>query len=57
MGTKKFYQSKTIWVNVVATVAFFVQQQFGFVLDPIIQAQLLTMVNVFLRFITKTELK
>jgi len=54
---KKWYLSKTIWVNLVATVAFFLQQQFGFIIDPIIQAQVLTLVNVVLRFITKEEIR
>lgn len=33
-STKKFYQSKTFWVNVIATIAIGVQTQTGFVIDP-----------------------
>ena len=56
-GTKKFWQSKTFWVNVLATVGIVVQSQTGFVVDPSIQAIGLAVVNTGLRLITKEGLE
>ena len=56
-STKKFYQSKTFWVNVIAAIAIGVQTQTGFVIDPSIQAIGLTVVNTGLRLITKEGLE
>ena len=56
-GTKKFWQSKTFWVNVLATVGIVVQSQTGFIVDPSIQAIGLSVVNTGLRLITKQGLE
>lgn len=56
-GTKKFWLSKTFWVNVIATVGIVVQTQTGFVIDPSIQAIGLSVVNTGLRLITKQGLE
>lgn len=50
--TKKVHQSKTIIVNIIALVAIIVQMQTGFVISVGEQAAILTIVNIFLRFIT-----
>jgi len=55
--TKKFYQSKTFWVNVIATIAIGVQTQTGFVIDPSIQAVILSVLNTGLRLVTKQGLE
>lgn len=53
---KKWYTSKTIWTNVVAAVALFVGNQFGYHLSPEVQGGVIAGVNVILRIITKTGL-
>ena len=49
---KKFYFSKTFWVNVVCAAALATQMKFGFVISPDLQALALTGVNLILRKIT-----
>ena len=56
METKKWYTSKQLWTNFIAAIAFFVQAQYGFVIDPAIQASILAGVNAFLRVITNKGL-
>lgn len=56
MGKKPFYTSKTLWTNVIAALALFVQQQYGYVVDPSLQAYALMVVNLVLRTVTKTGL-
>lgn len=51
---KKWYESKTFWVNVLAAVALIGQIKFGFIIDPATQSLVLTVVNIALRKITKT---
>lgn len=50
---KSWYKSRTLWVNAVAAVAMFVQQQFGFAVPAELQMYFLTLLNVVLRFDTK----
>lgn len=58
MDSKGIMESKTIWVNLVAALALFVQNQFGFVLTPEIQLLILSGINIILRFFfTKKEVK
>lgn len=49
---KKFYKSKTFWVNVLALVSIVVQSQTGFVISPELQAGILSVLNGVLRFTT-----
>ena len=53
---KKFWQSKTFWVNVLGIVALVAQSQFGYVISPESQVSILGVVNVALRFATKEEI-
>lgn len=57
---KKWYASKTLWVNLLFMVIFIAQHVFGFVLEPAIQIQLegavLIFINVILRIVTKEEI-
>lgn len=53
---KKFYLSRTLWVNILGAIAMFVQKQYGFVVPPEYQAYALFVVNIILRVITKEEL-
>jgi hypothetical protein len=50
---KKWYESKTFWVNTLAAAALFLQIKYGFIIDPASQALGLSMVNLVLRKITK----
>lgn len=54
--TKSWYMSRTLWLNVIAAVAFFVQSQTGYLIDPVYQAMALSGINFVLRFFTKQEL-
>jgi hypothetical protein len=56
METKKWYLSKTVWINIVALVGLIVQTQTGFLLTPEVQAMALTLVNLAVRTVTKQEL-
>lgn len=56
METKKWYLSKTLWLNVLAGVATLVQTQTGLVADPELQGALLVIANIVLRAISKTAL-
>jgi len=53
---KKWYQSKTLWVNLVAAVCLFVENQYGYAISPELQAYALIAVNVVLRLVTKDGL-
>ena len=53
---KKWYMSKTIWVNTLASIVLIAQAQWGFILAPELQGYILTGVNVLLRFITKEKI-
>ena len=50
---KKWYLSRMLWANAIAGVAFFVQAQFGYVVDPVMQGYILAGINIILRFVTK----
>lgn len=52
METKPFYESKTLWVNVIALIALLIQKAFGFELGAGEQITLLALVNIILRAYT-----
>ena len=52
--SKKFWQSKTFWVNLISIVALIVQSKTGYVVNPSAQAIALGAVNVALRTVTKS---
>lgn len=54
---KSIFKSKTFWVNFLAFIAFAVQKRWGFVMDEALQAQLLMIINVVLRAVTKEPVK
>lgn len=54
-AVKRILKSKTIWVNLLAFVAFWVQKQYGFVISEDLQMQALTLINIALRFVTKEK--
>jgi len=49
---KKWYSSKTIWVNVLALAALILQTQIGFIIDPEEQAGIIVVINLILRIFT-----
>lgn len=54
---KKWYLSKTIWVNLISMVALMVQTVIGKeIISLEVQGIILTCVNMVLRLITKHEL-
>lgn len=53
--SKQWYESKTMWLNLIALVALFLQSQFGFIIDPEAQAAILIVINLVLRAITGNE--
>lgn len=54
---KKWYVSKTLWINVFMLLAIIVQQATGYdLLTSEVQASLIVVINVFLRLITNEEL-
>lgn len=53
---KKWYTSKTIWVNVVAVIASVVAAKTGYAIPADIQVGILTGLNVILRKVTKSEI-
>lgn len=54
---KKWYYSKTVWVNLLILAALLLQVQFGFVLDASQQLALLTAINIILRVVTQEEIE
>ena len=56
MNTKRWYTSKTLWVNLLAIAALIAQAEFGYLLDAEAQAALLAVINLILRALTKKGL-
>lgn len=54
---KKWYLSRTLWVNVIALAALLLQSQIGFELTSEETAAILTVINLIMRAITKQPLK
>lgn len=53
VAVKRILKSKTIWVNLLAFIAFWVQKEYGFIISEDLQMQALTLINIILRFVTK----
>ncbi len=53
LSGKKFWLSKTFWVNVLVALGILVQIKTGFIVGPEYQALGLTLVNLVLRKITR----
>lgn len=52
---KKWYTSKTIWVNVTAVIVSVIASKTGYNVSMEIQAGILSAINIILRKVTKTE--
>lgn len=57
MQTKKWYQSKTLWANLVAAAAIFVSGSFGVELTAEETGAALVLINLVLRLITGQPLE
>ena len=53
---KKWYLSKTLWVNLIAIGALIVRAEYGLILTPEGEVALLAGINMLLRIITKEEI-
>lgn len=53
---KKWYTSKTIWVNIIAAISSLVASQFGYTITVELQAGILMGINIILRIITKESI-
>lgn len=53
---KKWYTSKTIWVNIIAAISSLVASQFGYTITVELQAGILMGINIILRVITKESI-
>jgi hypothetical protein len=54
---KKWYQSKTLWTNLVAAAAIFVSDAFGVELTAEETGAVLVLINLILRLVTKQPLE
>jgi len=54
---KRWWTSRTIWVQVVALAAMLVQERTGWVVKPEYQMMALLAINAALRAITKTSIE
>ena len=50
---KKFWKSKTFWMNIIAIAAIIAQAEYGFIIDPEAQFCILGVVNLIIRAVTK----
>ena len=53
---KNWYSSKTLWINIIALVAFIAQKIWGYVIPATTQVEILIVINIILRLITKEEI-
>lgn len=54
---KKWFTSKTLWINVIAIIAIILQMEMGFVLEAAEEAIILGFINIIVRFLTKKGLE
>lgn len=56
VAVKRILKSKTIWVNLIAFIAFALERQFGFPISEELQMEALTLINIALRFVTHEKI-
>jgi len=52
-NAKSVFLSKTLWVNIIAIVGLFSTSKLGFEINGELTAQILAVINLLLRLITK----
>ena len=58
MRIKKWYASKTLWINILAIIGIIAQQYMDkSIMTPEFQALLIPVINVFLRAVTKEKIE
>ena len=57
MEGKKWYHSKTLWVNLIALGASIAQAKAGLALDGPTQGLILAGINIVLRIVTKEQVE
>lgn len=53
--SKKWYESKTMWANIISVIGVFTAQFAGFEISPEMSVSILSIINVILRIVTKTS--
>lgn len=54
---KKWFRSKTLWLNVIGIAGIILQCEYGFVIDAELEFAILGGINVLLRLITNKGLE
>lgn len=54
---KKWYLSKTLWINVIAIAGIILRAEYGYTITPEGEIIILGAINLLLRLITKEKLK
>lgn len=54
---KRWYLSKTFWINIVAIGAIIVRAEYGLILAPETEIVILAGINMLLRLITKEKIE
>ena len=54
---KKWYLSKTLYINIIAIVAMIVQSRYNYIISPEAQMVVLAEINLVLRLITKEKIE
>ncbi len=57
MDSKKFWFSKTFWMNILAIIVLIIQTQTGFAFSPEAQVSILAVLNIVLRAVTKQPIE
>lgn len=55
--SKKWYASKTLWLNLVSLIVFAIGNKTGYIASPELQVEVLGLINIALRFITKEKIE
>ena len=53
---KKWYESKMLWVNVLAIASIILRSEMGYTFTPEVELIILGAINMILRVITKEEI-
>lgn len=56
MESKAFYLSKTFWTNIIAIIGLVTADKLDFEISALLAGQILGIINIVLRFITKQEI-